>query len=541
MSTPDPQTTRPAGRSATWVAAALVAYLASVGNIRLWSALATGPDAVSWLALAALFLVLLVVFGLPLLTLAVPYLFKPLGVLLLLVTATTSSFMLDYGVLIDESMIRNALQTDAAETGELLTPRALLFVLLAGVLPAVALVRTRIAYGPPLRELARRVRLLAVVLTTALLAAWPSYKELASAGRNDPSLQLMVNPLTPLSALVAYARDARRHGPQALQPVAPDAWRRPAAAGSRPLTFVLVLGETATAGHFSLNGYARDTNPELRARDVLNFPQVTACGTSTADVLPCLFAAHAAGDDPSDRGEGRENLLDVLQRTGVSVLWRDNNSGCKDVCARVPYEEVHAPPALRNGPNPYDEMLLDGLQARLDATPGDLFLVLHQRGSHGPAYHRRTPPAFKRFLPECSDDDLQACAREDIVNAYDNTILYTDHVLGLLIDLLAANAPQRDVALLYVSDHGESLGENGVWLHGFPAWLAPEEQTHVPMVFWASPGFHAARFLDHAALQAASLRPYTHANLFHTVLGAFGVRTTAYDSSMDVLAGATHG
>lgn len=528
-----------AGTSATWVAAGLALFLVGAGNVRLWMALASGPSAVSWGARAAAFLALLALFTLLLELLAWPWLFKPLGAALLLVAAVASSVMLDYGVLVDESMIRNVVQTDVAEAGELLSLRALVFVLLTGVLPAVVLARTRLAFGPLRRELARRAALVLALLLAAGALAWPNYRELSSTVRNDPTLQLMVNPLTPLSALVAHARDRGGAAP-VVAPFATDARRDPAPAGRRTI-LVFVLGETARADHFALNGYERDTNPELRTRDVLSFPDVTACGTSTADALPCLFAAHAQGEDPGEGHEDRENLLDVVQRAGLAVQWLDNNSGCKGLCARVHFEVARAPPELCNGSDPYDEALLSGLQSRLDAAPGDLFLVLHQRGSHGPAYHRRTPPAFKVFQPECASDDLQACERGQVVNAYDNTILYTDHVLAGLIDILQANAPQADVAMLYVSDHGESLGENGVWLHGFPTFMAPREQLHVPMIWWSSPGFLAANGLEPAALPAAAAGSYTHANVFHTVLGLLDIESAAYEPALDVFAAVRRG
>ena len=163
-------------------------------------------------------------------------------------------------------------------------------------------------------------------------------------------------------------------------------------------------------------------------------------------------------------------------------------------------------------------------------------LVLHTLGNHGPAYFRRYPEAFRRFTPTCDDEDLSKCSREQIANSYDNALLYTDHVLARGIDLLEALAPRYDTALLYVSDHGESLGENGLYLHGLPYSIAPQEQTRVPMVMWLSPGFAARTALDAACLRTAAQRPATHDNLFHTVLGLLDVRTTIRDDTLDLTA-----
>jgi len=525
---------RPSIRSA-WAALAVAIFLAAAGNLRLWGALIGGPEPLSWTALVAVFLAIVAVFGLLLQIVAVPWIFKPIAGLLLMAAAAATVFMLGYGVLIDRSMVGNALQTVAAEAAEFVTPRNLLGLLGLGVLPVAALCWARLRYGPLRSELRLKAGLVAGTTAAALAFAWPSFQDLSFAARRSPELKLMLNPSSPIGSLISYLH-GRSHAAAALTPIATDASRRDEP-GRRRTVFVLVLGETATAAHFSLNGYERDTNPELSTRQVVNFPDVTACATSTADALPRIFSG-LTREECSDLEfdlDDRETLLDVLQRVGVSVLWKDNNSGCKGVCERVRYEEATGPPELQHDGAVYDEALLVGLQAELDRQPGDLFLVLHQKGSHGPAYYRRSPPAFKRFLPECSGDDVQRCPRDEVVNAYDNTILYTDHVLAMVIDFLAANSATSQVAMLYVSDHGESLGENGIYLHGFPYWLAPYEQTHVPMLFWASPEFYEAHGQSLVALRAASGRPYSHDNVFHTILGAFDVQTASYDASLDLL------
>jgi len=524
---------RARGVRSTWAALAVGLFLASVGNLRLWQAASSGPQAVSWPAIAAGFLVLVAGFDLALQAAALPWVLKPLGAILLIFSAITSQVMLDHGVLIDVSMVRNVFETDAREAGELVTTRGVLFVLAVGVAPALLLLFTRIRYGPVRKELALRGVVVLGTLLVAAVAGWLAYGQLSIAARANKQLQLMVNPVSPIVSLCVYGADRGAREGEALLPVAADARRE--AGGARDVV-VLVLGESASASHFSLNGYERDTNPELRARDVLNFPNVSSCGTSTAESLPCMFSNLGQASYTHRKAESRENLLDVLQRVGVTVQWLDNNSGGKGVPERVPHGGVEGP-----GPgdhqDPWDGALVTGLQDFLDSHAGDLFIVLHQKGSHGPAYWQRTPPEWKRFVPECTRPDLHNCPREEIVNAYDNTILYTDHVLAQIIDLLAANSGAAHVALLYVSDHGESLGENGIWLHGFPLWLAPEEQTHVPMVFWASQEFRAARGLGADELQAASQRELSHDNLFHTVLGFFGVETSAYDPALDVFAG----
>jgi lipid A ethanolaminephosphotransferase len=525
------QLERGRGVRGTWVALALAAFLVLAGNLPLWRALASGPAQLGWAARLAVFLGLLAIFDLLLQALAWPWVLKPVGIALLLIAGLAAQAMLEHGVLFDAAMMRSVLQTDRAEARDFFTLRAALLVGLLGVVPALLLACTRIRYAPLRSELRLRGAVIALTLLAAAAATWPAYGTLAMAVRANNGLRLLINPVAPLVALADVVTEGDEP-PAVLEPLAADARREPTAART---ILVLVLGETATASHFSLNGYERETNPELRARGVLNFPQVEACGTSTAESLPCMFSGLGVRGFTHDRARRRENLLDVLQRVGVSVLWRDNNSGGKGVPARVPFESVTGPaPSAED--EPWDEALLAGLPQILDRDGRDLLVVLHQKGSHGPAYFKRTPPEWKRWLPECSRPDLQNCPRDEVVNAYDNTILYTDHVLAQLIDLLACRPAGEQVALLYVSDHGESLGEGGVYLHGFPRWLAPEAQLHVPMLFWASASFETARELRPEALRAAASHELSHDNLFHSVLGMFGVQTSAYDPELDVFA-----
>ncbi|HEY6918020.1 MAG TPA: sulfatase-like hydrolase/transferase, partial [Tabrizicola sp.] len=125
---------------------------------------------------------------------------------------------------------------------------------------------------------------------------------------------------------------------------------------------------------------------------------------------------------------------------------------------------------------------------------------------------------------------------EEIVNAYDNTIAYTDYFLAQVIDLL--DASDRVIpAMYYVSDHGESLGEGGLYLHGTPYFMAPEYQTRVPMVLWMAERFRDSLGVDQDCLKAAAEAPVSHDNMFSTVLGMVDVTTTARDQALD-LAGA---
>jgi len=263
---------------------------------------------------------------------------------------------------------------------------------------------------------------------------------------------------------------------------------------------------------------------------------VRSCGTSTAVSLPCMFLDVGRAGFSDTLASRRENLLDVLQRAGYAVLWRDNNSGCKGLCNRVAHEDLSALglPAVCTGDECYDDILLEGLQAKLDAFDRDALVVLHMKGSHGPAYHLRYPPAFEYFTPVCNTSQLDRCERGSIVNAYDNTLRYTDHVLARTIALLRRNSDRFDASLLYVSDHGESLGERGFYLHGVPYALAPAEQTHVPMFVWMSQAALDRFGVDAACLRERRDEALSHDNLYHSVLGLLGVATRVYRQDKDV-------
>jgi lipid A ethanolaminephosphotransferase len=468
---------------------------------------------------------------------------KPLLALLTLASAAALHFMQAYGTFLDPTMMRNVLRTDLAEARELLSWSLLATLALYGVLPLVLLSRLRLRRQPLGRALAWRagsMLLAAALLAGSLLAVFQPFSSLM---RNHRELRYLITPANLLWSTGAVVASQARGAAAPRQPIGLDARPGPLMAArahkGRPLVVVLVVGETARAANWGLSGYARQTTPALAQLPVLNFPQVTACGTSTEVSLPCMFAPVGRRDYDESRIRGSESLLHLLARAGVQVWWRDNQSGCKGVCDGLPYEEVVSvnPAGICSQGRCLDEGLLAGLDERLARAEGTQLWVLHMLGNHGPSYFRRYPAAFARFGPACEQDDLQRCSREQIVDAYDNALLYTDHVLASLIGKLAAAAGRVDTAMLYVSDHGESLGENGLFLHGMPWAIAPEVQTRVPMVWWASAGLPRAVGLDATCLRRRAAEPVTHDHLFHTLAGLLDVRSTEVDPSYDL----THG
>ena len=529
--------------------AALLAalWIAGIGNLALWRSMADLPEVANARGLAfgigfgvAIAAIHVALFSL----LAWRWTLKPVITLFLLAAAGGAYFMLSYGVVIDRSMMVNVLLTDGREARELLSLRMLGALLVLGVLPAVLLWRARIAWAPPLRQL--RQNAIVFVASCAVLASAGGlfFQDLSATMRNHTQLRYLVNPLNSFYALAIVGRQPVQRSGVAVLPLGEDAHLPALAAGAKPPLMVMVVGETARADHIGLNGYARDTTPRLGSEPgVASLRNVWSCGTNTAASVPCMFS-NLGREAFENRPANTEGLADVLQRAGYAVLWLDNQAGgCKGVCDRVPKVDYRAlqaaAPELCQGDECFDEVMLRGLDERIARLPAErrargVVVFMHQMGSHGPAYYLRSPARFKRFTPECTTNALQQCAREQVVNAYDNTIAYTDHFLASTIDWLQTRQAQWAPALVYVSDHGESLGENNLYLHGLPYRFAPDVQKHVPWISWFSPQFERQSGVATACLKAKADERLSHDDYFHSALGLLNVQTRVYEAARDI-------
>jgi lipid A ethanolaminephosphotransferase len=526
-------------RNAVTLALLVSLWLATIGNWPLWRAVLTLPESGGGrgLLFAVGFAAMVAALTFVLLALAAwPRTIKAAAALFLLPAAAGAHFMGSYGVVIDPTMMTNVAQTNLNETRDLLNLRLLASIVVIAVLPLLWLWRQpvqRLGWrAQSVRNLASAGAALALlgVLLMALFA------DLSATMRNHKSLRYLINPLNSFYSVAALARQAQARPSGPPLAIGEQATLAPRPAGAKPPLLLLVVGETASASHFSLNGYERSTNPQLAALGVVSFRDVTACGTSTAASLPCMFS-HLGRVAFESREQDHENLLDLAQRAGLAVLWLDNQAGCKGLCARVPSAHARdgAPAALCRDGECLDEALLHGLDARLAALPAErrargVLLVLHQMGSHGPAYWRRSPVDSKPFLPECETNVLRQCDPQALKNAYDNSIAYTDRVLAAAIGWLQRQQAAHDATLLYVSDHGESLGEKGMYLHGLPLAVAPREQTLVPMIMWTASADRMACLADQRD------RPLSHDHLFHTAAGALAIQADEYRAELDVIA-----
>jgi len=521
-----------------WVAAYVLAFL----NVAFWRKLYGAVDprnAYEWLFLGAV-----VIEGLGFLNLlfglfCVRYVFKPVLTLFLLITAGVAYFANEYGAVIDVHMVRNVFETNEAEAADLLTPKLFLYLLALGLLPACLVCWSTILYRPFWHDLRFKALATLVMVGTMLLTGLPFIQNITSVFRENRVLLYMFAPLNYLFALDGYAR--KQSAVAGFAPFGEDAHKAPTwtTRAHKSLT-VIVIGETARAKNFSLDGYQRPTNPLLSTvPDLVNFSRTYSCGTDTAQSVPCMFSGLGRRNYTYERAIHQEGLLHMLRRAGFSLLWRENQSGCKGVCKGIATEFVTTTQYKKfyELGGSLDENLLTGLQDRVDKFAGDGVVVLHAMGSHGPAYYQRYPADFERFRPACKESQFSRCTLEEIVNSYDNTIVYTDYILFRLIELLQANdAKGTATAMIYVSDHGESLGEGNLYLHGLPRAIAPDVQTHIPMLLWLSPKFRADFHVDIGCLQRRGSEQTSHDNFFHSVLGLLDVRTKVYDRKLDVFA-----
>ncbi|KQZ80455.1 phosphoethanolamine transferase [Pseudomonas sp. Root562] len=526
-----------------WVTLISSAFLLTGFNLVLWKHLfeitaADGAGIVMRLAFAAM---IVAAFNIVLTLLAFRPVMKPVLMLLFMVSAGVAYFMSQYGVLIDAGMFRNFAETNATEVRDLLSLKLFVYILMLGVLPSLLLWKTPINYRRWHREVLSKVLVSVASLAVIGGVALVNYQGLASLFRNHHELRLMVVPSNYIGASFGYLREQVASARQPFATVGEDAQRNPVwqTHGRKSLT-VLVVGESARAENFGILGYDRDTTPTLsKEAGLIAFTDVHSCGTETAVSVPCMFSNMGRKDYSASKAKNEEGLLDVLKRAGLDVIWRDNQSGCKGTCDRVTLEDVSKlkDPVLCANSECRDEILLQGLQHFIDNLDKDTVLVLHQMGSHGPEYFKRYPKEYERFTPVCESNALNNCSRESIVNGYDNTLVYTDHVLSTLIDLLRNNQDKVDTAMLYLSDHGESLGEYNLFLHGTPYMLAPDQQKHVAMLAWFSDSYQKSFSVDTHCLQLSREKPLSQDNLFHSMLGLLEVNSKVYNQDLDMFAG----
>ena len=522
------------------VLASVVLFVLLVDNSTFWR---IGAEVFSGHPLAfagmigALYCLTLALFAL----FALPWLVKPFSVFILILSSVTGYYMDTLGAFIDREMIQNVMVTTVTESKHLITHGFVFHVAFYGLLPSAVVLalkvkpqRRLIALGAPVLT-----GVLCFLITIGLLAT--NFKTYASILRERKDFLASYQPGAPIVNSFRYAAMMSKTLNLVVQPLGEDAIKGAAYNSAHPpVLTVLVVGETARAQNFGLNGYARDTTPNLSKQAIVNFEAVSSCGTSTAVSLPCMFSKLPRKDYSFEAGAAEQNLLDVLVHAGLHVEWWDNNTGHKGLADRLPHQSFlgkDIPAYCRQGECD-DGVFFPALRAYIKSLTQDTVLVLHQIGSHGPSYFMRYPPEFEKFTPACQTSELKRCTAGEVTNAYDNTIAFTDQVLSETIDMLNSQ-DGLNTAMFYVSDHGESLGEGGLYLHGAPYFMAPKEQTHVPMLLWMSDGFATQFGHDRACLNNNRTAPLSHDNLFHSLLGMMDITTDVYDRKLDLFAACT--
>lgn len=498
-------------------------WLVILANIALYN----GPlllfakanlDATSWhgvqalLSLVALVVLVSALILTPILVLS-RRLFKWLVASFALGNAAALYFMVTYKVLLDRTMIGNIFNTDSSEAGELMHPVLLLYVLLFGVLPAALLLKTEITKSS-------RWRTLSSGLVMVVISIGWIYSASSSWLWFDKHAKHLGGMILPWGYVANTARFvAAEHERNQPQLPLPDF----SVEESGPRLVVLVIGETARAANIPNYGYHRQTMPLMNSRDdVVFMNNPIACSTYTTASIKCMLSFA----DPETLDATYEYLPSYLHRQGVGVIWRTNNWGEPSITVHS-YQKAGE---LRGqcGDGAYcdhDDVLLTGLKQQIESIQKDkMLLVLHQKGSHGPSYNKRYTQAEEQFTPVCTSVNLSQCSAEELVNAYDNTLLHTDQFLNKTIALLEhLNMPST---LIYMSDHGESLGENGLYLHGTPYSIAPDVQKEIPMLIWRSTELSLGE-INHR-------NDHGHDLIFHSVMGALGLHDGAYNKQQDL-------
>lgn len=519
-----------------WQFALLAAvYIAVAGNLRLLGEIS--PTNTDGFAVPVTALLLLVgVQAILILLLGGRRSLKPVVLSFLLLTAVVSYFDRSLGVVFDTEMIRNVVDTvrerNSAEAMELVSFPMLLYVLAFSAPLLVLALWVQIRPETWLKNIRNRTVTIVTVIALLTASISPFFKDVSFFWRENRDLRVHAMPVFPILSAKRLAKQMLATSRQEFHAFDGEAMQ--AGKPHKPILGVLVVGETARADHFSLNGYNRQTNHWLAGDGVESFGDVTSCGTSTAYSVPCMFSLETGDAYDPDKAEYEYNVLDVLAQAGIDVSWIDANSGCKAVCRRVSTVDLNGEDNNAGDHHVFDEDLVPYLHAVGKPGSNDVLLVMHMLGSHGPSYSERYPENFALFEPACTNPAPQECSPQEVVNAYDNTIAYTDYVLHRLIEELRQRQDDYDTFLVYVSDHGESLGENGIYLHGWPNSIAPHEQKNVPMITWFSDGFLGDHGLTHSAIMAHAADMVSHDVLSHSLLGLYSVNTPVYNADLDI-------
>ncbi|MEC6822765.1 phosphoethanolamine--lipid A transferase [Photobacterium piscicola] len=467
-----------------------------------------------------------------------PYIFKAIMIFLVITSSMALFAEVNYHTLFDNAVIESIFQTRSDEALSYVNLHSITYIIVFGLLPSIWIACVKITKRESIfKEIIARIILIGIATTALLIIALTNYKSYAAVGRNNHYLNRMIIP-GHVYAGGKYLYKEFIYKPLPYKKQGLDAKLLPTK-NHKPTLFVMVLGETARTYDYAYNGYKRDTNPYTKNEGIISFKNVESCGTYTALSVPCMFSNLTRAHYNQDRAYSQDNAVDIIHRAGAEVLWIDNDGGSKGVAARVPYVATDTSQHNQycDGTSCYDGVMLKKAADFINKDDKNKLLVLHLIGSHGPTYFQRYPKQFDQFKPSCNRSDIENCTDQEIKNVYDNTILYTDYVDEQVIKLLKKNEAKYNVAMLYMSDHGESLGENGFYLHGAPFPIAPKEQKHVPWLLWIPTQYAQQKGINLSCLRnKEDIGHLSHDNLFHSLLGLYGVQSKVINPALDISA-----
>ena len=510
-------------------------FLTLTGNFTFFEkTLLVYPLSENLFFLGSLFLFLFTFLAALLLLLCYRKTIKPILILLLITSSVVSYSTNNYGIVFDHNMITNTFETDPSEFLDLVNYKSIFYFLILGLLPSLFVWKVDLKKLQLKLQFIQRLKYFLVMVVVFVVVVLSFSKHYTSFARENRDLRLYITPTYYLYSVIKFIDSKIATSTKPFVEIGLDA--KIDKKSSQRRLVILVVGETARSDHMSINGYELKTNPYLEQEEIISFKKMTSCGTDTAWSVPCMFSFLDRDNYNHASGKNMSNSLDLISRAGASVLWLDNNSDSKGVAERVPYSDYRSS-ELNSVCNPEcrDEGMLTNIQSYIDKqNNNDVMIVLHTMGSHGPAYYKRYPPEFEVFTPSCKTSQLNECTDEEITNAYDNTILYTDYFLSKVIGVLKVNSDNSDTAMFYISDHGESLGEGGLYLHGMPYFMAPDEQIKIPAFMWFDESI--SRIFDIGSIKEKAELPQSHDSLFHTLLGLMDVETELYKKDLDLLA-----
>ena len=473
--------------------------------------------------------------------------FKIFLCIITIANAFASYFISAYNIYMDESMIDNILHTDTKEASNLFSMQMVIYILTFGILPCFVILKTQIT--PPQSNFAKyfvkNLVVLLLIFAMLLLSFVLSVRQIITFGRLHKNILdksspycYIVNPYYYVKKKIIKQRALNAKPPLSLQ------LSMLQQSSNKLKVAVVIIGETARRANFSLYGYARQTNPNLsKHKDIVVFNNTTSCGVNTAVSVPCIFYPAGSEQFKNNPQNYKSYLVYMAQLKDLSISWYDNNFGgcykaCKGDGIKATDTQTYKDAKLCGGGECLDEVLLQDIEPDIQSAVKqgkNALIVLHQNGSHGPLYYKRYPQHFAKFAPACQSSNPQTCTKQELINAYDNTILYTDFILSSIIDKLKhakQNAKKQgkelEVLMIYTSDHGESLGENNLYLHGMPYSIAPREQKEIPLILWGS------------GANIVALNPngeHSHDAITNSILDFFGIKSPLYNKDASLVAG----